>query len=309
MLIISILVLVAPPSKAGIYNDLDSLKEGMNKGLSLQSEIHTGILTATNAEGNFRHSFTSAMVIGLPEQKETRTILSCAHFALDQYEDKNIRFNFCDPQRKKYQIEKYVTLTPDYLNKDADIGLYFLKDPIPCNPMVVIERDFLKERQVFSVSHGIAMASDHISSVNNLLGYTPHVLDSTLSMGVDNVYYHQYNSSRLIHLSDGKNNRWSYMACLGIDETQPYYHDSGSSWFYKNQNNEYSLVATLSQEEEPSESLIAKFNDEKYVSEEVLLDETFPLRFVNLPAYPNHKFSTYFTGLAQHRDWIYANLK
>lgn len=311
---------------AGIFNTQKEMEASQVRADELKDEIMPGKIVLKNQENGDWLDYASATLIGKPGDKESITVLSCAHFYFGNLDfinsSLNLKFYFYDYNGAVYDIDNIIPypINGDNLNSYNDIALFHLKLPIPLKSSVQITREFSLETAVRSLSAGWSVISDEFSDQNNIVsniyGEKFQCLENTLNKykscrDIPDLYVHKYTADRLLNTSnlDVFSSRYHYLAdsTFSVEKRfhQPYYHDSGSSWFSDDILGGYSLVSLTSRSDfaYPIEA------DNSHVLKEWNFD-FFQDRFVfQMVKHKNQgEFNDIFTPLQPHRDWIYLHV-
>lgn len=306
------LLLFLCDSPKACFRDSESMTESQQKATSLKSGVLTGRILATSSDRTRRLDFVSATVIGLPGQSETKTILSCAHISLVKKRDPNCHFFYqCHATGKFYSIESAIYLTEASLDSNKDIGLFYLKDPISCNPLNVIARDFSQSPIPLSslpASWGITL--NDITKMYNFDGENPYFI--TNEFDIDQTkYIHTYLADQWLRIEKKRNKR-GILIDLDQPSSQILPHASGSCWFQENSRGGYTFYGVSSSlcdatnfDLRTTDGISKKIGEGIFSARNV----TYTLALHELEKPGEQRFKDELTALPPHREWIYRHIR
>lgn len=307
-----ILIVLNSSISAIIVETEEELTDAQKKAETLKGDIQPGLIWSFDSKGDRVLDPTSAIAIGMPGQKETKTVLSCAHGYFSSLSTHNeAKFSFIDVENKSHQIEKVLPLVPNSYDVKVfnDVCLFFLDHAIPCNPKLVISPVESTSIELTTITYGWTLNTQTLDVSNNSW-VLPYSFTTTFE-NEHNVWIHQYESIRIGQLVKGKGvvKKPFYLA-KPKSSPQLFLQDSGSPWFSKTQTGynlvgitrEISSLAPLDQQNLLGNKLAhVQEADYKWFNEDIHLD-IYDLDHTTL--YKNR-----LTPLHRHVEWIYGNCK
>ncbi len=310
------LVLLAIQSAyAGIYQNHGDMNASWTRAKDYMEKVYPGkIVIANQSETEFL-DFASAVPIGQPGEKQTTTILSCAHTFIQSL-DYEVKLFYHDFEGNVYDVEKTslpegkMSSIPD---ASQDIALYHLKKATSCNPLMEIEKTPLSFQPLMTLSSGWVISfDDPKGTLSNLKGEDTYFMEGTFHYNTVGTYESELTADRVVSLFDGYTHDFSYLARIEGQHVphQTYFHDSGSAWFTHQSAQDISLTALSSRftpvvtdtPEETTNFIESMISEHSFDA----LEMSYTLSVLKLQC--EKKFKTILTCLAPHRDWIYKNI-
>lgn len=317
---ILLILLLINPVMAHIFFDIDSMKSSQMHAKSYHSSLYAGKIVVTDETGTDWLDYASAVPLGKPGEKQTKTILSCAHTYIESL-DYSSRLFYCDWDDRMHEIKKVLCYDNDTrVTAQNDIGLHYIDTPIICNPFTEISQDLTPQVTLSTVSFGWSLIAgqDHCE-FTNYKGSTAYYAQNTFEYSQQGTYVHNYTADRVVSLFDGGKYATGFLSQIvhpnhaepTIPFSQTYYHDSGSSWFTPNASGGYTFSAVTSRftpvendsdkDEDIFETLLSEDNFQGSCQDTLSILRSFKLK-------KERPFQNILTALSPLRDWIYRHL-
>lgn len=302
-------------SQAGIFENFEDMDISQRNSISYTDTILTGKIIAINSESRLCENYASATLIAKPGDMVAKTVLSCAHFFLGTpFCDYKFSFKGVD-----YDIKNTLMGCDETcLNSKDDVSVSHLETPIslpnPCQ--TEISSYSPSEVHLSSVSYGWAMTKNLRQKEINNYGQNSYLLQNTFRWRDEGWYSHSHTADKLISVVyDDENNFNHYYVASGNSSHQSFNHDSGSSWFTKNETNGlFSLTALTSRATTPDYDEANPYSiGNPYDQDQIVeaFDTEFsgdPLSFRILNLLQKTVFEDILTPLFPHREWIYQQI-
>lgn len=292
-------------SEALIFEDDESLIKAQKAGNNLKNDIPVGKIIVKHEDKII--DYCSAVVFGKPAEKVTKTILSSAHIFTDtKLRYPKLRFYFQDSCESLLPIEEIRPFSNKPTNANEDLAMFYLHDPIPCNPLVRLAHTAQKET-LTCLSYGLALTTGGEYKIHNTFASQVYSVSNIYFAPRDN-YFSLLKADRFVDISIKNGSHRSVFIAEPQSQPQFFPHDSGSPWFTGNKIDGYTLHAlTQSTTPAPSDVIGGTKITLGHIDFTRLGQAPMTLDIYQLP-----KLSDYhncLTTLAPNRNWIYENLR
>lgn len=301
-------------TQAIIVENEEVLKLAQEAATKLKEDIYPGKLVLKYDDKLVE--YCSAVALGPPGMKETKTILTSAHVIL--YSVKEIgcgQFYFEDHLGKLHIISNILPFTNggqnpmEGINPVEDIALCFLEVAVPCNPLLRLAEAGPMPEKLTCVTYGMTITTTAPFTVGNLEGEKAYSLISTFKKEGDNIIQ-KFTANRVTQMSreTGKKTREMYIA-EPKSPPQIFTGDSGAPWFTGNAEDGYILYALTCgfQGVEAEDRLLCTPPNQIQKVDFPRFGDKGSLAFFSLPK-PT-PYVNFLTNLALNRTWILKNLK
>ena len=296
-----------------IVENEEELKSAKEAALKLKEDIYPGKLVLKH--GDKLLEYCSAVALGPPGMKETKTILTCAHVIYFARQQIGIgQFYFEDHNGKLHIVNNILPLAnePDNpmegINPVEDIALCFLEAPVPCNPLLRLAETAPVPEKLSCLTYGMTITTETLFTVSNLEGEKVYSLTSSFNNEEDS-YIKKFTANRVVQMTreTSTKTREIYIAepksCPQI-----FTGDSGAPWFTGNAIDGFTLYALTCgfSGVEEKDQLVCKSGNLIKKLEYNRFGDKSSLSLFQLPKPASYVNS--LSRLAPNREWILKNL-